>query len=345
MKRFLQEKFRIVKSYIYLSGSVGNQFVEALTERARAGVRVHLLVDWVGSQGMDSKYIERLEAEKIEIEYYRPLRWYNLSKMNNRTHRKLLVIDGKIGFTGGVGISDEWSGNADSPEKWRDSHFMIEGPAVLYLQAAFMDNWLKLRPDVLHDENYFPEILSLGSSAAQVFVGSPTEGSASMRLMYMMVIAAAKKNIRLSSAYFVPDELTVKELIQARKRGVEIEIIVPGPFTDSQTAKNISRSIWGDFLKNDIKIYEYQPAKFHYKVFIADDVFVSVGSTHFDDRSFRLNAEANLNIFDREFAAKEIVTFEKDKALSKIYTLENWENRPLTEKFLETVSSILRSQI
>ncbi len=333
------------ESYIYLSGEVAHQFVEALVERASAGVQVHVLIDWVGSQSIKDKYLKEMKAAKIELEFYRPLRWFNLSRMNHRTHRKILVIDGQVGFTGGVGISNDWTGNGQDPEKWRDTQFMIEGPAVLYLQSAFMDNWLKVRPEVHHDSYYFPDVPNKGSTFAQVFISSPTEGNGSMRLMYLMVLAAAKKNIRLSMAYFVPDELAIKELIRARQRGVTIEIIVPGPFTDSHIVSQSSKSLWGDLLKSGVKIYRYQVAKYHCKVLIADDVFVSVGSTNFDDRSFRLNDEANLNIFDPVFAAHEVATFEKDKTLSKLYTLENWENRPFAEKALDQISTMFRSQL
>ncbi len=211
----------------------------------------------------------------------------------------------------------DWAGDGKNPEKWRDSQFMLDGPAVLYLQSAF----------------------------SQVFVSSPTEGNGSMRLMYLMVLAAAKKNIRLSMAYFVPDELAIKELIRAQERGVTIEIIVPGPYTDSKIVSQSSKSLWGDLLKSGIKIYRYQAAKYHCKVLIADDIFVSVGSTNFDDRSFRLNDEANLNVFDPVFAAHEVATFEKDKALSKLYTLEDWQDRPFTEKALDQISTMFRSQL
>jgi cardiolipin synthase len=333
------------ESYIYWSGHIGELFAEALSKRAQAGVKVHVLIDWLGSRQIEQSYIDRLKKAGVEIEYYHPLRWYNLSRLNNRTHRKILVIDGKIGFTGGVGISDDWDGDGNDPTKWRDSHFMLEGPAVLYLQAAFMDNWLKIRPEVHHDEKYFPKIPSVGSALAQVFISSPREGSASMQLMYIMAIATAKKVIRISSAYFVPDRLAVEEFIAARKRGVRIQIIVPGPYTDAQIVESASKGLWGELLKAGVEIYEFQPARFHCKVMIVDDLFVSVGSTNFDERSFRLNDEANLNIIDAEFAAHESQTFEKDLAHSKPATLADWEHRPWVEKIDEQLSSLFRSQL
>ncbi len=333
------------ESYIYWSGDIGNQFVEALIERAQAGVKAHVLVDWVGSHEMQEEFAEKLESGGVQLAFFHPLRWYNIARMNNRTHRKILVVDGEVGFTGGVGISDDWTGNGQDPKRWRDSHFKVEGPAVAYLQGAFMDNWLKVRPEVLDDETYFPRLGVKGDSLAQVFISSLEEESASMRLMYVMTIAATKKTLRLSSAYFVPDKEAVHQLVDAKKRGVKVQIIVPGKLTDSNVVRAASRALWGDLLKAGIEIYEYQKAKYHCKVMVADDLFVSVGSTNFDDRSFRLNEEANLNVMDREFAAAETAAFEKDLASSKQVTLADWENRPLKEKLLEKIAVLLRTQL
>lgn len=325
------------ESYIYWSGAIGKQFADALAEKARSGVKVHILVDWVGSSKMDKSYFELLRSAGADIEYYHPLYWYNLFRMNNRTHRKILVVDGSTGFTGGVGISDDWNGAGDKPEVWRDSHYQVTGPAAAYLQSAFMDNWLKTRPEVLHGDTYFPEVAAAGSARAQVFISSPREGGASMRLMYLTAVAAAKKTLLIESAYFVPDELTVGELIKAKKRGVHVQIIVPGPYVDSDIVLAASKSLWGDLLENGVEIYEFQLAKFHCKVLIADNYFVSVGSTNFDDRSFRLNDEANLNILDSEVASKETEVFKKDLAHSKSISLAEWKGRPWSEKLKESL--------
>src|SRR4030095_941325 len=196
----------------------------------------------------EGKYLEDLIAAGVEVERYHPLRWYNLARINNRTHRKLLVVDGKIGFTGGVGIADLWQGNAESKDHWRDSHYQIEGPAVAQMQAAFTDNWIKTRAKVLFGSNYFPELKPVRSSVAEVFKSSRGEGSESVRLMYLLSIASATKTIRLQAAYFVPDDLAIATFVAARKRGVRIEIIVPGPHADRLVVQSASRSLWSALL-------------------------------------------------------------------------------------------------
>ncbi|MET0620704.1 MAG: phospholipase D-like domain-containing protein [Thermoanaerobaculia bacterium] len=334
------------ETYIYWSGQIGKAFADALSERSRAGVKVHVLLDWVGSGRMEGGLLEEMRSSGIEVEKYHPLRWYNLSRINNRTHRKLLVVDGKIGFTGGVGVADKWLGHAEDEEHWRDAHFQLEGPAVAQLQAAFMDNWIKTQGEVLHGAEYFPAVApTSGSARAQVFMSSPGGGSESVRLMYLLSIASARKSIRISASYFVPDDLSVETLVAARKRGVPVEIIVPGPKIDTETTRKASRSRWGDLLRAGVEISEYQPTMFHCKVMIVDDLWVSVGSTNFDNRSFRLNDEANLNVLDPEFAAAQIAVFQEDKKNASRVTLEMWENRPWQEKLAERAAGLLRSQL
>jgi cardiolipin synthase len=281
----------------------------------------------------------------VEVEQYHPLRWYNIQRMNNRTHRKLLVVDGRIGFTGGVGIADQWNGHAQSKDHWRDSHYRIEGPAVAQMQAAFTDNWIKTRAEVFTGSNYFPELKPVGGSLAQVFKSSPGEGSESVRLMYLLSIASAKKTIRLQAAYFVPDDLAIATLVAARQRGVKIEIIVPGPDMDAKIVQRASRSLWRALLDAGVEIYEYQPTMYHCKVLIVDEVWVSVGSTNFDDRSFRLNDEANLNIYDAAFAAAQVLVFEADKAQSRLMTRAEFKNRSALGKILDKMAALFRRQL
>ncbi|MBC7467046.1 MAG: cardiolipin synthase [Bdellovibrio sp.] len=332
------------ESYIYWSGDIGAKFADALSERAKSGVKVHVLIDWVGSQKIDQSFIERMRDAGAEVQRYHALRWYNVSRMNFRTHRKILVVDGKIGFTGGVGIADEWSGNGEDPAHWRDTHYQVEGPVVRHMQASFMDNWLKTRPEVHQTDDYFPELQNAGDSYAQMFKSSSREGGSSVRIMYLLAIAAAKKTIHIESAYFVPDETTIEEIIKARHRGVEVKLIVPGPYTDSLIVRYASREQWGPLLEAGVKIYEYQPALFHCKVFIVDGIFVSIGSTNFDERSFRLNDEANLNVIDRDFAIAELDVFQKDLDRSKLVTHEQWLKRSWEDKIIEKIMIVFRSQ-
>jgi cardiolipin synthase len=191
------------ETYIYWSEAIGKEFADALSERARAGVKVHVLIDWVGSSKMDQSYLATMKQAGVEVEKYHPLRWYNLGRMNNRTHRKLLIVDGRVGFTGGVGIAGQWTGNAQDQEHWRDSHFRVEGPVVAQMQAVLLDNWTKTTGKVLHGPDYFPALEPAGTGRAQMFSSSPTGGSESMHLMYLLAITAAQRSIHLSSSYFV----------------------------------------------------------------------------------------------------------------------------------------------
>ncbi|RJG04572.1 cardiolipin synthase [Noviherbaspirillum sedimenti] len=323
------------ETYIYWSGDIGRQFADALAERARAGVKVHVLLDWVGSSKMEDAQIDEMRQAGVEVLKYRPLRWYNISRINNRTHRKLLVVDGAIGFTGGVGIADKWTGNAQDPDHWRDSHFRVEGPVVTQMQAVVMDNWMQTTGKVLHGADYFPMQQPAGDSAAQMFSSSPSGGSESMELMYLLAITAAKKSIYLSSSYFVPDELVLQALIDAVGRGVKVQIITPGKHIDTDIVRRASRGQWGKLLEAGVEIFEYQPTMFHCKVMIVDELLVSVGSTNFDDRSFRLNDEANLNIYNEDFAQQQIAIFRQDLQQSHHITLAQWQARPLLEKIVE----------
>jgi cardiolipin synthase len=333
------------ESYIYWEGEVGQRFADALSERAKAGVDVNVTIDWVGSASMDQGQLEQMQNAGVGIQRYRPLHWYHLARMNNRTHRKLLVIDGRIGFTGGVGIGDPWQGNAQDPDHWRDMHFRVEGPVVAQFQAAFNDNWIKTTGQVLNGADYFPPLEPAGSMDAHLFISSPAGGSESMHLMYLMSIAAAEHTIDLAAAYFIPDELITKALVAARQRGVRIRVLVPGKNTDSDAARFASKSGWGPLLLAGVEIYEYEPTMFHNKMLVVDRELVSVGSTNFDLRSFQLNDEASLNVYDRAFAERMTVVFERDLLPTRRYTYETWKERPLKEKLAEKLLLPLKSQL
>jgi cardiolipin synthase len=333
------------ETYIYWSETIGREFSDALIERARSGVKVHVLLDWVGSARMEKRYLDDMLAAGVQIERYHEPHWSNLGRMNNRTHRKVLVVDGAVGFTGGVGIADKWRGHAQDADHWRDTHFRVEGPVVAQMQSVFMDNWIKATGRVLHGEGYFPPLKALGDDDAQMFSSSPTGGSESMHLMYLMALTAAQRSIDLSSSYFVPDELIVKSLVDAAKRGVKVRIVTPGPDIDTALVRRASRARWGALLEAGVEISEYQPTMFHCKVLVVDGLLVSVGSTNFDNRSFRLNDEANLNIFGERFAQQQVEVFERDLQHSRRVTLEAWTARPWREKLLEHAASLLGSQL
>ncbi|HEY5973012.1 MAG TPA: phospholipase D-like domain-containing protein, partial [Pseudoxanthomonas sp.] len=265
------------ETYIYWSGEIGKEFTQALSGRARAGIPVNVIIDWAGSVKMDDDLLAQMQQAGVRLHRYRPLHWYTLGRINNRTHRKLLVVDGRIGFTGGVGIADQWLGHAQDPEHWRESHFRIEGPAVAQMQAAFNDNWIKTTGEVLNGPVYFPPLERLGDVDAHLFIASPAGGSESMHLMYIMAVAASARSIDLAASYFVPDDLIVQALLAARQRGVRIRILLPGPHIDSDAVRLASKAGWGPLLQAGIEIHEYQPTMLHTKMLIVDGELVSVG--------------------------------------------------------------------
>ena len=333
------------ETFIYWSGEIGEQIAHALADKAREGVAVHVLLDWVGSSKMDRRYLNLLRDAGAEVIQYHKPHWTGLGRMNDRTHRKLLVIDGHIGFTGGVGIAPEWTGHAQDEKHWRDTHFRVAGPVVGHMQAVFMDNWIKASGNVLHGPGYFPDVESQGDGLAHMFSSSPSGGSDDMQLMYLMAITAAAHSIHLASAYFVPDKLTINAIVEAAKRGVKVQIITPGKRIDTHTVREASRGCWGDLLRAGVEMFEYQPTMFHCKLLVVDEYLVSVGSTNFDSRSFKLNDEANLNIYDRDFAKQQTAAFADDIGKSQRITLEAWMQRSLTEKLIEKCARLLDTQL
>jgi cardiolipin synthase len=334
-----------LEAYIFWPGTVGTTFAEALAERARAGVATHLLLDAMGSKKLDEELIGRMRDAGVQVVYFRPLRWYTLDRVNHRTHRKLLIVDGRVGFTGGLGIADLYLGHAQDKDHWRDGQFRAEGPVVGQLQAAFLDNWIQTGGPLLHGEDYYPPLDSAGGAWAQAVHSSPGGGTESLRLMYHLAIASAGRSILIANPYFVPNTLAVGMLVEARRRGVRVEIIAPGPITDAGLVRRASRAKWGPLLEAGVRIYEYQPTMYHNKLMVVDDYWVTVGSTNFDNRSFRLNDEANLNVFGETFARAQAEIFARDRDRSREVTLEEWRGRPVTERLEEFVARMLRRQL
>jgi cardiolipin synthase A/B len=334
-----------METYIYWSGDVGQRFTRALVDRAHHGVKVHLIIDAVGSGKLDGAQLQAMRAAGAEVEKYQPIHWYSLDRINNRTHRKLLVVDGRIGFTGGVGIADKWDGDAEDPDHWRDTHFRVVGPVVAQMQATFVEHWAKTRGDLLQGPDYFPALAPDGPVTAQMVRSSFDDGTESIRLMYLLSIASARKTLLIANSYFVPDELSVETLLAARARGVDVELLVPGAEIDSLVTRAASRRRWAPLLEAGIAIYEFQPTMFHCKVMVVDDLWVSVGSTNFDNRSFRLNAEANLNALDPGLARREREAFARDRLRAKRMTMEAWRNRPFLQRIGDWFAGLVGSQL
>jgi cardiolipin synthase len=265
--------------------------------------------------------------------------------MNHRTHRKLLIVDGQIGFSGGLGIADVWLGDADSREHWRETVVRVEGPVVTQMQSAFVDNWVKSRGELLTGLDYFPQIDKRGDCLAQVVKSSPSEGSSAAKLMYIVSIVAAKRSIYISSAYFVPDRDTIRALEAAVRRGVDVRVIVPGEYTDVPIVRQAGRMFYNQLLRRGIRIFEYQPTMMHAKSMVVDGIWTTVGSSNFDDRSFRLNDEANVNVYDEGIAAQLEQMFFEDLARSEEITRRRWIQRPWLDKIKERVAGWFKPQL
>lgn len=333
------------ETFIYWRGDIAVEFAEALSERARQGVQVRVLLDGIGASTMDEALIDLMRSAGVIVEFFRPLNWYNLDRVNNRTHRKILVVDGKIGFTGGVGIGDEWLGDAQDPSHWRDSHFEIRGPVVAQLQGGFADHWVQAYHEVIQGEAFFPHIEPAGAMSAQAFNSWGGSGSDTVRTLYLLAISSATESIVIGTPYFVPDDFLLQTLLKARERGVEIDIMTTGEHTDSRLVQGVSRVIWGDLLKAGARFHLFDPTLYHSKLMVIDREFVSVGSTNFDNRSFLHNDENNLNVLDRGLAEQLLAQFEKDKERSTEMTYEQWVRRPLTERFMEWWAMLFESQV
>ncbi|MEO6034201.1 MAG: phospholipase D-like domain-containing protein [Verrucomicrobiota bacterium] len=333
-----------LESYIWKSGRMSDAFIEALTERARAGVEVRCLADGLGTLKLKDEDEQRLRDGGVKYFRYNKPRLYLPHRVNYRDHRKLMIVDGRVGFTGGACIADAWLGNAETKEVWRDSHFRVEGPSVAQIQGIFSANWLKTQGEMLTGEKFYPTLTSHGGALAQNFASGRQDGGETARIVYLSAIGAARKHIHLEHAYLVPDELAMEALLKVRERGVEIEVITAGA-TDSGLVKSASKTLWPELLRAGVKIYEYHPAMLHCKILIVDDAFVSCGSVNFDARSFDINDESNMNVIDAPFTARMIADFEHDKAQSKPITLADVKQVPWYKRGFEWFTSLFRQQL
>ncbi len=339
------EKSITLETYIWAPGKISDRFIEALTERARAGVKVHVLLDGMGTLKFRDEDRDRLRAAGVELYKYGRQHWWEIKpNINHRTHRKILVVDGRIGFTGGMCIDDKWLGNADSPDRWRETQVRVEGPAVRQMQAIFASNWLQTTGHLLLGESYFPKFERAGDTVAQSFQSGPGEGAQSARMSYMLAIASARRSIDIEHAYFIPDDYAVQMLLEARQRGVHVRVIVPA-INDSRFGRAAARSRWDQLLAAGVELYLYQPAMLHSKTMAVDDTFVTVGSVNFDNRSFSINDEISLNVIDPTLARRHLRMFEQDLAVSTRYTLEEHRARPFYIKLADKFCGLFRSQL
>lgn len=331
--------------YVFEEGEPAADTAQALAERCRAGVNVHVLVDAVGSLMMPSQYRDWLTEAGCELAFYRPLSPWAMDRVNNRNHRRILVADGRVGVTGGSGTSGKWSGNGRQEGQWRDTDLRLEGPVVSQLQGAFAENWLEATGVALGGPDYFPSpIEAKGQVESQIVRSSPAGGSVAMYTMFLLAIASARQSIYITNPYFVPDDKMLSTLLQARQRGVRVVLLLPGA-TDHNLVRQASRSELGRLLQAGVKVYEYRAALLHAKTMVIDSIWATVGSTNLDRRSFELNEELNLVVYNPDIARRLEGVFEADLRGSREVTYEAWKNRGILSRFLEALSLPFRDQM
>ena len=339
------ERSICIEQYILWAGEIGDQVTAVIAERARDGVAVKILLDSVGSATIGEKIYSTLTDAGCEVAWYSPIRWYTVGRFNNRTHRKTIVVDGRVGFTGGAGIADHWRGSASAPDEWRDMMFRLEGPAVAPLLSGFAQNWLRTTGEIIQGDDYFPTLEPVGPLAVQVIHSSPDAGASSARLMYYLAIVSARKRIDIVNPYFVPDETAIDTLLEAVARGVHVRVLVTGRRTDNWLARQNSRRLYGVLLDGGVNLYEYHHSMLHQKVMLVDGCWCTVGTSNFDNRSFAHNEETTVCVCDTGFAAAMTALFEEDLAASQPVQHDRWKRRSLFTRVQELVASLLKEQV
>ncbi len=332
-------------SYLYWSGEIATEIAGALCERAQSGVEVNVLLDAVGSARMDRELIMQMEDAGVTFAYFRPPKPYAMRRLNNRTHRKLVIADGETGMTGGVGIADQWTGHAQDPEHWRDTHVRVRGPVVRGLQGAFAENWLEATGNVLVGPDYLPDLEPAGDVPMQVVRSTANVGDTNVEALYFLAIACARESLHLTSAYFAPRPAFAEALTDAAARGVDVRVLVPGPHIDKAVVRQAGRAVYEELLQGGVEIFEYSPTMIHAKTLTIDGVWSSVGSVNFDNRSFQLQDEVTLCVCAREFAGELDAQFERDLQRSTEIDLDRWNDRALPARVTEAVTKLARREL
>jgi cardiolipin synthase A/B len=333
-------------TYVYWTGSIAPEFADALAERARAGVEVNVLLDAVGAAKMDRSLVDRLEAAGARVAWFRPPRWYTLHKLNNRTHRKILVLDGRVGFTGGVGIAEEWTGNCEDPGHWRDTHVRVEGPVVRDLVGGFLDNWAEATNTILAGRAHLPDLRGFDDGVqAQVTRSTAEKGSTDAELLFYSAIVGARSRIWLTTAYFAPRRAFVDALCQAVGRGMDVCVLTNGPYVDKQVVRQAGRRCYQRLLDCGVRVVEYQRTMLHAKTLLVDDQWATVGSINFDNRSFALNDELNISFHDPSLVATLEKHFLEDLEDAHELDAAAWRGRLLPARAREVASAIVRREL
>ena len=333
-------------TFIYWEASIGEEFAEALSDRAENGVRVRVLLDALGAHRMDRRLIDRMSEAGAQVEWFRPVANVRFWDTNHRTHRKVLICDEAVAFTGGVGIADEWRGDARNPAEWRDTHFRLRGPAVDGLRAAFVDNWAEVGGSIMDRAvDRFPKQPQCGSSTVQVVQGAAEVGWSELATVVRALLLLARRQVRVTTAYFVPDEETCELLCDTAGRGVDVQLLLPGPHADKRFVQLAGEAQYQALLDAGVKVWEFQPSMLHAKVMTVDGVVANIGSANFNARSLRKDEEVNLVVFDPEVVEVLDAHFEDDRERSEPIDLSQWEDRGLGQRVKETATSVLRREM
>jgi cardiolipin synthase len=333
-------------TYVYWRGDIAHEVADALCERARAGVPCNVLIDAVGGMKLETELIERMTEAGVRVCRFRPVKPYAFKRLGNRTHRKILVADGRAGLTGGVGIAEEWTGNAEDPDHWRDTHVRVDGPVVRGLFGAFAENWLEATGEVLAAPSYLPELPERdGGGPMMVVRSSAGVGDSNVEALYYLAIAAARETLDICAAYFVPRPAFTEALQDAAERGVRVRVLVPGANIDKPPVWVAGRASYDDLIDAGVEVYEYQPTMLHAKTMSVDGAWSAVGSANFDNRSFQLNDEATLCVTSDAFAARLTEQFERDLEVSERIDPDRWMGRGPLQRAGETVLKLARREL
>jgi cardiolipin synthase A/B len=333
------------ETFIWHAGELAAQFVAALTERATAGVRVRLLIDAIGSAKADGGHLEQLEASGVQVRRYGPMRIWNWRRYHQRTHRKLMVVDGAVGYTFGHGIADEWLGEGEDPGHWRDTGLRVEGPVVHGLQSVFAQNWVEETRELPAGPGCFAALEPCGSALGHVVSSASGDAVSSVALLYSVAIACARREVLIQNPYFAPDDGVVQLLVRMVRRGVAVHLMLPGKHTDSPFVRRAGCHLYAALLRGGVRLYEFQPALLHQKVVVVDGLWAHVGSTNFDARSLALNEEVGIGVLDATVAADLRAAFASDLKRSRELTLEEWTRRPAYARAFDRLAYLVHDQL
>jgi cardiolipin synthase A/B len=334
-----------MEQYIFNSGNIGRDFADAFSERARAGVTVKLLVDAVGGSGLSNEIVQQMTDAGCQLRWFHPLRWFSLHRINNRTHRKSIIIDGRVAFTGGAGIDDQWCGSASGPKEWRDMQVRLEGPAVASLQNGFATNWLDTTGEVIVGPRFYPALEAIGGLEIQTVLSSPKSGSYTASLLHSLVILCARRSISIANPYFVPGQRTIEMFADAVDRGVTVRIMMSGSHCDTWWARKNSVRLYGKLLAAGVELYEYDATMLHHKTMIVDGIWATIGTSNFDHRSFQHNEESMVCVYDPDVVARLSEIYENDMRCCRRIRMEEWGKRGFLNRSGELVAALLRDQV